>query len=354
MNARPRIALVVASLEVVGGHGVQACTLLDHLREEGYPVSLVPIDPRYPRGLRWVRRLPYARTLLTQALYHPSLGRLRAVDVVHVFAASYWSFLLAPVPAILAARRFGKRVVVNYHSGEADDHLGRWGRLVHPFLRLADALVVPSAFLGRIFARHGHQARVIPNVVDLARFGYRDRRPLRPRLLSTRNLEPHYDVGNTLEAFAGVRARFPEATLTVVGCGGQEGLLRRRFGDAPGVRFLGRVEPADMPAVYDGADIFVNSSVVDNQPLSVLEALAAGLPIVSTATGDIPALLAQGEAGCLVPERDPAALAASITALLEDATGALAMARRGRSSAEAFTWPRVSREWAAVYTEVAG
>src|SRR5262245_37381173 len=157
--ARPRVTMVVASLQINGGHGVQATPPAAHLRDEGYPVGILPIDPAFPRALRWAKRVPYARTLLTQALYRPSLRRLAECDVVHVFAASYWSFLLGPVPAIRAARRLGKRVVLNYHSGEADDHLARWGCLVHPFLRMADAIVVPSTYLSRIFRPRGHDAR---------------------------------------------------------------------------------------------------------------------------------------------------------------------------------------------------
>src|SRR5205085_9331582 len=180
--------------------------------------------------------------------------------------------------------------------------------------RMADAIVVPSSYLRGVFAAHGYRAEVIPNVVDLARFHYRERLRLEPHLLSTRNLEPHYDVANTLEAFAMVRARYPDATLTVVGYGSQERRLRETAESlgAAGVRFVGRVEPDAIPALYDAADVFVNSSIVDNQPLSVLESLAAGLPVVSTPTGDIPVMVRDGETGLLVPARDPAAMAKAI------------------------------------------
>src|SRR5881296_2164939 len=116
-----RIGLVAASLDIVGGQGVQADTLSAELSNTGYDVTFVPINPRFPARLEWVRRYPYLRTVVNEALYLPSLLRLRNVDVVHVFSASYWSFLLGPVPAMLAARLFGKRLVLNYHSGEADD-----------------------------------------------------------------------------------------------------------------------------------------------------------------------------------------------------------------------------------------
>ncbi|MGZ8797013.1 MAG: formyltransferase family protein, partial [Thermoanaerobaculia bacterium] len=99
-----RVALIAASPEIIGGHSVQAQALTTDLRDAGHEVSWIPIDVRFPRGLRWIRRVPYARTLLNQALYLPSLLRIARADVVHVFSASYCSFMLAPAPAILAAK----------------------------------------------------------------------------------------------------------------------------------------------------------------------------------------------------------------------------------------------------------
>ena len=100
-------------------------------------------------------------------MYVPSLARLWDADVVHIFSGSYWSFLLAPVPAMIVGRCLNKHVVLNYHSGEADDHLSHWGPLVHPWLGLAHDLVVPSPYLRMVFAQHGYSARVVPNVVDV-------------------------------------------------------------------------------------------------------------------------------------------------------------------------------------------
>jgi glycosyltransferase involved in cell wall biosynthesis len=346
---------VAASLDILGGQAVQAQALVERLRADGYTVDFVAVNPAFPAGLRGLRRVPYARTVVNQALYLPALARLRRAEVVHIFSASYWSFLLAPVPAILAARALGKRVVLNYHSGEAEDHLARWAGLVHPWLRLVDEIVVPSAYLQEVFARHGYRARVVRNVVDLSRFAYRERPVLRPRLLSTRNLEPHYRVDVTLEAFALVRARQPAATLVIAGAGSEERRLRQRAaaleGDA--VRFVGRVEPPAMPRLYDEADIFVNASVVDNQPLSVLEAFAAGLPVVSTGTGAIASMVREGETGLVVPARDPAAMAGAALALLEDPERARRLARRARREVAAYSWPEVRGEWARAYAGVA-
>lgn len=353
---RPRIVLVAPSLEILGGQGIQARALVEGLLDEGYDVSFVPINPHFPVGLQWIRRYPCVRTLLNEVLYLPSLLCLRRADVAHIFSASYWSFLLSPVPAIVAGRLFGKRIVLNYRSGEAEDHLARWGVLVHPWLRLVDEIVVPSEYLRRVFAHHGYQARVIQNVVDTYRFRYRERVPLHPRLLSTRNLEPHYRVDSTLEAFAVLKTQYPEATLTVAGYGSEEGRLRQLADSLPvnGIRFMGRVERPAMPGLYEEADIFVNSSVVDNQPGSVLEAFAAGLPVVSTETGDIASMVRDGETGLIFRQGDPAAMAKAVASLLENPERALIMARRARQEVERHTWPHVRDDWAAVYSGRAG
>ena len=226
-DLRPlKIAMVAPSLRLVGGQAVHTKVLADHLRADGYDVQLVPINPPFPRGAGWVKRLRYVRTVANERLYLPTLRKLRSADVVHVASASYWSFLLAPFPAIVAARRWGKPIVLNYHSSEADDHLANCGSLVHPWLKMVDKIVVPSVFLKDVFGRHGYRAEVIHNVVDTAAFHYRERVPLLPECLSVRHFEPRYGIEDTLLAFAMIQTAFPAASLTIAGRGPQEAELK--------------------------------------------------------------------------------------------------------------------------------
>jgi len=346
------IVLVAPTLDILGGQGIQARSLLQALVHEGFAASLLPVNPRFPRGLGWLRRIPVLRTLLNQLLYVTSLTALRHADVVHVFSASYWSFLLAPVPALLAARLFGVRCILNYHSGEAAEHLGKWGLLVHPWLALADEIVVPSVYLHQVFAAHGYKSRVIANIIDTSAFRFRVRDPLRPLLLSNRNLESHYRVGNTLQAFALLREKFPEAQLTVAGYGSEAGKLQAWVKEhgVEGVTFPGRVEPEAMPQLYADADIYLNSSVIDNQPISILEAFAAGVPVISTATGDIGAMIVHNRTGILVPADAPDAMAAAITALLLAEGAGAVLATNARKEVERYTWPAVCKAWTALYS----
>jgi glycosyltransferase involved in cell wall biosynthesis len=346
----PRLAIVAASLDILGGQGIQAHALITHLQADGVDVSVVPVNPRFPRPIAWLRRVPFLRTVVNELLYLPNLVSLRRADVVHVFSASYWSFLLGPVPAMLVARLFHKRVVLNYHSGEADDHLFRWGVLVHPWLRLAHALVVPSRYLREVFARHGYHAEVIQNIVETSAFRYRERAITGPHLLSTRNLEAHYGIDVIVRAYELVKHRYPHATLTIAGYGSEAAaleLLARERG-LDDIRFVGRQEPAQIAALYDTAEIFLNASLVDNQPVSVLEAFAAGLPVISTPTGDLINMIGP-DCGVIVPASNPAAIAVAVATLVERPQVAIRIVRRARRKLGIHTWDSVRARWQAVY-----
>ncbi len=346
-----RVALVAAGADIIGGHSVQARLLREALEREGIEVLDVPINPPWPALLRPLRRVPLLRTAINEVVYACTLLRLRRADVVHVFSASYWSFLLAPVPTMLLGRALGKRVVLHYHSGEAADHLDRWGWLVHPWLKLPHEIVVCSEFQRRAFARHGHRARVIPNVIGLERFEFRTRWPLRPRFLSNRNLGRGYGVDTILQAFAEIRARRPDATLVVAGGGPEEARLKALAAAQPGggIEFVGQITNDRMPALLAACDVLLNASVIDNQPVSLIEAFAAGVVVVSTPAGAIPEMIEDRWSGLLVPTGSPHALAAAALSLLDQPGLAADMAARAHALADRFTWPSVRAGWWTVY-----
>lgn len=353
------MALVAPSLDIPGGQAVQAQLLRQHLNEvEGLHVELLPINPRLPGPFRFLQRVKYLRTLATSGRYMASLAwRLRRYDVVHVFSASYLSFLLAPAPALLMSRLMGRPTVLNYRSGEADDHLRRWRRTAVPVMRLADRIVTPSGYLVDVFARHGLGAESIPNFVDLDRFRFRERRAPKPVFLSNRSFEAHYDVACTLRAFQTIQARHPEARLLAAGDGplrAELEALAERLGLRQ-VEFLGRVEHERMPDLYDRADIYVNTPRIDNMPNSILEAHAAGLPVVTTNAGGIPYIIRDGETALMVEAGDCDAVAAAALRLLDDPALARRLARNGLEECRArYSWPKVRRQWTDLYRTLAG
>jgi glycosyltransferase involved in cell wall biosynthesis len=342
-------------LDILGGQAVQADRLLRAWRDDpDIDAWLVPINPRGRGLLGAAQRVKYVRTAVTQALYWPSLlQQLRRADVVHVFSASYLSFVLAPWAAVRIARLLGKPIVMNYRSGEAPDHLAR-SPLARRTLRSVDLNVVPSRFLRDVFARFAIDAIVIPNMVDTERFAFRARLPLRPRVLSTRNFEPLYNVACTLRAFRLVQDRYPAATLTLVGAGSEEPRLRALAAslDLRGVRFAGRIPSDQIAQHYADADLYVQTPDIDNMPSSILEAWASGLPVVSTEAGGVPALLTHGRDGLLAPVDDHVAVADGLLRLLDAPQWATALAEAGRANAETYTWGGIRALWIDAYRSV--
>ncbi|HKV36844.1 MAG TPA: glycosyltransferase family 4 protein [Pyrinomonadaceae bacterium] len=351
-----RVLIVAASMDILGGQAVQAERLIRHLQNEpSVRVSFLAINPRLPGPLRVLQAIKYVRTVTTSMLYvlHLLL-RVRKYDVIHVFSASYLSFLIAPTPAILVSKLYGKKIVLNYHSGEAEDHLRRWPRSTKPIINLVDEVVVPSEYLVRVFAKFGIDAYAIFNVVDLDKFEFRERTPLQPVFLSNRNLESHYGVDCVLRAFAYIQQRIPHAVLTVVGDGSQREALEQlaRELDLRQISFLGRVEHEAIHGHYSAADIYLNASRIDNQPLSILEAFACGLPVVTTDAGGIPDIVTDGVTGSMVPVDDCNELATRALELLGNETGASAMVERARVECQRYTWPAVCGQWLSLYHSV--
>lgn len=353
-----RLLLVAPSLRILGGQAVQANYLLENLsREPMFDVSFVPHNPRFPGPFRLLQKIKYVRTLATSLVYCINLLlKIPRHDIIHVFSASYLSFLLAPTPAIFIGRLFGKKVILNYHSGEAEDHLRCWPRTSVPIMKLADELIVPSPYLAGVFRKFGLQAHAISNVVDQEQFNFRERKPLRPIFLSNRNLYLLYNVACTLRAFARIQQRFPEAKLIVAGGGRQRPYLESLASELKlqNVEFRGLVSPGKMNELYDEADIYLNSSNIDNMPGSIIESFACGLPVVSTNAGGIRYIVTHGRTGLLVPKNDFEAMASWAIRLLETPELAESIARNAYEECPAYTWPAVRETWVAAYLRLVG
>jgi glycosyltransferase involved in cell wall biosynthesis len=346
-----RVCLIAPKF-MTGGQAVEARTLVQGFRDDPLVrVSLQPIDPSIPD---WLAGAPGLRTLIRLPLYYGGLllGILRA-DVVHVFTAAFWPFLLTTTPAILLGRILGRPVILNYRDGRARDHLRH--RAVRWILRRATVLVFPSGFLRDLFAEFGLPGVVISNVVDTTRFVYRRREPLRPVLISSRLLEELYAVENTILAHAELRRSHPDARLLVVGDGDRRPMLEALVRDQGigGVEFTGRVPHEAMGEWFDRADILVNSSRIDNMPHCLIEAFAAGLPVVTTGSGGIPYIVEAGVNGLHVDVDQPAEMAAAVRQLLAEPKLAGRLVEEGRRAvADRYSWEAAKREWVGLYSSL--
>lgn len=352
-----RVVLVAPSLDILGGQSRQAVRLMERLkREPDLEIGFLPHNPRLPGVLRSLQSVKYVRTVVTTLYYIALLlWRVRKYDIIHIFCASYYSYSLCAIPALFISRLYGKKSILNYRSGEAEDHLENW-RTAVPTIRWANEVVVPSGYLVDVFARYGLRARAIYNIVELDRFSFRERHPLRPVFLTSRLLEPLYNVPCVLRAFAIIQERYPDASLTVAADGWMRSELEALARDLKlrNVDFIGFVRFEDMPALYDSADIYLSATSIDNMPSSITECMASGLNVVTTdGGGAIPYIMTNEVTGLIVDRDDHQALAASALRLLNDNELALKLVRNAHESSRKFTWPHIREEWLKLYRELA-
>lgn len=347
-----RVAIVGPSRRYVGGQSVQVHALLESWRRDPEVcASFLAVDPEPPRPLGWIGRIPVLRTLLRQPFYFASLWKhLGEVDIAHVFSASYWSFLLAPAPAYWLARARKKKVLIHYHSGEAADHLQR-SRTARRVLQRADQLIVPSRYLVDVFGKFGLPAKAIANTVDVAEFSFRRRIPLRPQLICSRGFHPYYAVEDVVRAFGLVAREHPGAGLYLLGSGPAEGEIRElvRSLGLTGVEFAGPIPHSQVAAWYDRADIFVNASRLDNMPVSILEAFAAGTAVVTTDAGGISYLVEHERTALLSKPGQWARLGENILRLLRDPALAVQLSANAYEESKRYRWEAVRGKWLETY-----
>jgi len=349
-----RILFIAPSLEIVGGQAVQASQLLEHLRRDpALDVVFLPNNPSIPPVLRGIK---YVRTLVNCFVYLTLLLRkVFSCDLIHVFTAAGSSYLLWTVPAIVLGRLAGRAVLVHYHDGRAEGHLANWPCAVRT-LKWANAIVTPSGYLVDVFRRYRIEAVAIYNITDVARFPFRERDPLRPVFMTNRGLEPLYNVGCLIRAFASIQARIPSASLTIAHDGpcraGLETLVRTL--ELRHVRFVGTIPQSQIPDLYHETDIYLMSPNFDNMPGSVLECFAAGVPVIATRAGGVPYIVTHGQTGLLVDCDDHEEMARCGLKLLDDPELARNIVRQARQECEKYSWPAVREQWIGLYQRLAG
>ena len=349
-----RVGLIGPLPPPAGGMANQTYQLAELLRGAGAAVELVQTNAPYRPA--WVGRMPVVRALFRLLPYLVALWRCAGRNqLFHVMANSGWSWHLFAAPAIRIAAWRGVPVLVNYRGGEAGPFLERAHARIRRSLCHVAVLAVPSGFLQQVFAQHGLSTCVLPNIVDLTRFRPAPEARVRgAHVVVARNLEPIYDNASAVRALAVLRIAHPEARLTLAGTGPEEGNLRSlasSLGLADAVHLVGRLDRDAVAALVRQADVVLNPSTVDNAPNSVLEAMASGVPVVSTHVGGVPYIVRDGVTALLVPPGDPVAMAAALGRVLDDPVLARALSAAALVDVRQFEWAQVSARLAQLYQQ---
>ncbi|HMV12403.1 MAG TPA: glycosyltransferase family 4 protein [Nitrosomonas sp.] len=340
-----------------GGMANQTRQLAHLLTDENIQVTLIQVNaPYYPQ---WIEKFKGIRAFFRLIPYLYKLWQAsHSVQIFHVMANSGWSWHLFSAPVIWIAYLRNKPVIINYRGGEAEAFLNKSIFWVRPSLKRVSAIIVPSAFLKHVFNQQGFDVTIVPNIIDLDRFAAQTQEwnvpkiENSPHIILTRNLESIYDNATAIRAFSIVKKNFPNAKLSIAGSGPEKLMLEQLVDDlnlVDSVTFLGRVDNTAINDLYRQADVMINTSLIDNMPISILEALACKVPVVSTNVGGIPFLVKHDETALLVPPKNPGEIAEAIQHILTNPEKSRKMAEAGYEMVQHYAWKNVRTQLMEIY-----
>lgn len=333
---RPSLLFVGNFLDRTLGSRAVSEDLSLHLEDLGWPVH---------RASREQNKLLRLADMLYTAWSSRSAYDIGVVDV---FSGPAFRFAEA-VCWLLST--LGKPYVLTLHGGNLPAFSARNRRRVRALLSRAARVTTPSRYLQEKMRPYRQDLCLIPNAISLARACYRPRRHASPALIWLRAYHKTYNLPLALRAVHLLKDQFPDLTLTVIGPDKRDGTLRAaqaevaQCGLGPHVRLLGAVPNSQVPEYLDQADVFLNTTDVDNTPVSVLEAMACGLCVVSTNVGGLPYLLTHEVNGLLVDPDDAQSFAGAVRRVLTSDTLAGTLSLNARRMVEPFDWSAVVPAW---------
>ena len=254
-------------------------------------------------------------------------------------------------------RRLDKPFIITLHGGNLPQFAQRWPRRVKRLLHAATVVTTPSRYLLDRMAPYCPAIRLVPNPIDLSASTFQLRRTVQPKLVWLRAFHQVYNPALAPKLLSLLLPEFPNLQLAMIGPDKGDGSLQetqrvaQELGIAERIDFPGGVPKAAVAQWLNQGDIFINTTNIDNTPISVLEAMACGLCVISTNVGGIPYLLVHEQDALLVPPNDPQAMAAALRRLLTEPGLAERLSYNARQKAEQFDWSTVLPQWEALFKE---
>lgn len=327
-SKRERILLISNYQRGVGGINAQVDLLHTYLNQEEEIWAEIFSTKGHP-----FRRLWQVIKLLWCA---------RDYDVLHIHACSYWGMVPA-VAGVVAGKLWRKRIIITYHGGEAGAFLMKNVSWVSRWLKRADEVIVLSGFLKAVFDRYDIPCVVIPNIVVLQPQQKREC-SIAPKFISIRHLESLYNIPCILLAYEQVLKHYPESTLDILGKGSMREELEAFVEEhqLTGVTFVGQVPNQQIYDYLAKADIMLSAPKIDNMPVSLLEAMNAGLLVISSRVGGVPYMINEVRSERLKVRGNEKQLPNSLIALspyrLKRPTGLLFESNNANDLAEKMLW----------------
>jgi glycosyltransferase involved in cell wall biosynthesis len=282
----------------------------------------------------------------------------RNYDVAQVEVYSGSAFFWAEA-VCWTLRLAGKPYVLALHGGDLPAFSRRWPGRVRHLLSKAARVTTPSNYLLNEMETFRPDLQLLPNFLELEAYQFRARTRPRPRLMWLRAFHNLYNPQLAPKVLALLVSEFPEMELIMLGPDKRDGSLAstqqvaRTLGVEDKITIAGQVPKSQVPFRISQGDIFLNTTNADNTPVSVLEAMATGLCVVSTNIGGIPYLLEHESDALLVPPNDPVAMARAVRRIMLESNLAARLSGQARHKAEEWDTSVILPRWETLLAVVA-
>ena len=321
----------------MGGIHGQVEMLHYHLNRE----DKITADIFSTRGNPISRMWKFLRLILVAVQY----------DILHIHACSYRGILPA-IFGIIAGKITRKKIIITYHGGEAAEYFAKREKFVKKWLCKADQVIVLSGFLEEIFNRYAIPCVVIPNIIHLHPLASRQKsHEIAPRFISIRHLRPLYNIPCILKAYKVLLEQYPNATLDILGQGDMRAELEQYVADnnLTGVRFIGQVPNDKIYDYFAQANIILSAPKADNMPVSLLEAMNAGLLVISSRVGGVPYMIEHGKTGLLFESDNAEDMAAKMLWALEQPEEVHTIITNAQADVQKYSWKNIKKLLFEVY-----
>ncbi|GAB5400419.1 MAG: hypothetical protein Aureis2KO_20040 [Aureisphaera sp.] len=315
-------------------------TLSSHLQDIGYDV--VTSSAKKNKFLRLI-------DMLSSVIRYGN-----KVSYVLIDTYSTQNFYYAVAVANLC-RLFKTQYIPILHGGNLPSRLRNSKAASYKLFTGAFTNVAPSKYLQHEFEIEGYRnITFIPNTIELSAYPFKERIIIRPKLFWVRSFAEIYNPMLALKLVKHLSVKVPEIELCMVGPD-KDGSLQmcKQYAKEHGLRvnFPGKLTKQEWRDLSQGYDVFINTTNFDNTPVSVIEAMALGLPVISTNVGGMPYLVENEVDGKLVPPNDVEHMAEAIVELLNNPQKALSLAQNARGKVGSFDWEKVKLDWGELLKE---
>ena len=304
-------------------------------------------------GIR-VIKYSHKRNQLLRLLHmcYGVLRHARSYDYILIDTFSTRNFYYAWATSQLG-RLLGKKYIPILRGGDLPNRISRSVLLSKMIFNHAYKNVAPSHYLKEAFEAHGYSTIYVPNILEIDRYEFKERKELKPNLLWVRAFKHLYNPVLAIEVLQKLKKEYPNASLCMIGPAKDDSFQQVKdkvasYGLEEDVEYTGVLSKEAWHKRSEECDIFINTTNFDNTPVSVMEAMALVLPVVSTNVGGMPYLIDSEKDGILVKKENPQAMTDAICSLLNGDFDSLAT--NARSKAESFAWRNVKKKWFEIFS----